>query len=118
MFGWLFKSKKKKIAESVDVVEEFVTPSEDVDTEIRPDIVRQTRRKPTFAEAVLLTAYGSAKKGVVLDVSTKGAKVRFVSTDGIIEGSKMRLKIPRRNLSKIGRIAWKDQTDIGLDFIS
>jgi len=118
MFGWLFKSKKKKIEESVESVVENVTAADDTSTEITADVVRQTRRKPTFAEAVLSTAYGSAKKGVVLDVSKKGAKVRFVSTDGMIEGAKMRLKIPRRNVSKIGRIAWKDQTDVGLDFIS
>ncbi|MEM6534858.1 MAG: PilZ domain-containing protein [Pseudomonadota bacterium] len=104
MFGGLKKkSGKKAAAQAVDVPE-------------LPTELRFSPRRNVFADLSLQTSNGQDMKGVVLDVSQCGARLRFVAADCMTE--RVRIDIPRLKIKKSARVRWRTRTDIGVEFLS
>lgn len=82
--------------------------------DVAPKDLRLAHRTDTFADATIRTPEGQAKKGVVLDISPCGARLRFVATESL--GENISVRIPRLQLQRKARIRWATRTDIGVEF--
>lgn len=101
MFG-LFKNKQKQA--DADLAEpEFVER-------------RRSERSNVFADAVAISNNGQfRKKGVALDLSPNGSRIRFENGDSLVDG--MEVKIARYGLKRRARMRWRTRTDVGIEFI-
>lgn len=101
MFG-LFKSNKKQ-----------------ADAEIaEPEVVERRRsdRSNVFADAVAISNNGHyRKKGVALDLSSDGTRIRFENGDSLVDG--MEVKIARYGIKRRARMRWRTRTDVGVEFV-
>ena len=104
MFSWL-----KRQAEPTD--------ANDVVIDQEPISKRGNERQNAYAEATVITLHGMEKRGVILNLSDVGAKIRFVSADGLVKDDTVSIRIPRHSLKCRAIVQWKDKTDIGLRFI-
>lgn len=104
MFDW-FKGKnthKKPVAEPV-------TEAEQVER-------RDTSRNDTYADVVAKSNSGRyLKRGIALDLSAKGARLRFENGDSLLDG--MQVNIARYGINRRGRMRWRTRTDVGVEFM-
>lgn len=84
--------------------------------EIDPPMERESVRENAYAEAIVQTQHGQEKRGVLIDVSETGARIRFVSADGVMPGDTIRIIVSLKRIKRVGTIRWKDKTDIGVRF--
>ena len=104
MFGGLKKKSRNK------------APVQTVKVPDLPTELRFAPRRDTFADMKLQTSSGRDLKGIVLDVSQTGARLRFVAADSLTE--MVRIDVPRLNLRKRARVRWKTRTDVGVEFLN
>lgn len=101
MFG-LFQKKKK--------VEE---------TEVSEPEAQERRtsdRQNVYADAVAISNSGRfLKKGVALDLSANGSRLRFENGDSLVDG--MVVSIARYGIKRPARMRWRTRTDVGIEFI-
>lgn len=102
MFGRLFKrSPKEDESSEEDLIEELVP--------------RRAERDAVYAEAILITRTGVEKRGILMDMSETGVRMRFVSADGLLPGDMVKVKAILKSFRGIGTIRWKDKTDLGIE---
>lgn len=77
---------------------------------------RESERENAYAEAIVQTQHGQEKRGVLIDISETGARIRFVSADGLVEGDMVRVLVTLKRIKRVGTIRWKDKTDVGVRF--
>ena len=101
MFG-LFQKKKK-----VDEAEVL---------EVEPQERRSSERQNVYADAVAISNNGRfLKKGVALDLSANGSRLRFENGDSLVDG--MVVSIARYGIKRPARMRWRTRTDVGIEFI-
>ena len=101
MFG-LFQKKKK--VEEADV------------SETEPQERRSSERQNVYADAVAISNNGRfLKKGVALDLSATGSRLRFENGDSLVDG--MVVSIARYGIKRPARMRWRTRTDVGIEFI-
>ena len=101
MFG-LFR-KKKNIEES---------DASDLEWQER----RGTERRNVYADAVAISNNGRfLKKGIALDLSANGSRLRFENGDSLVDG--MVVSIARYGIKRPARMRWRTRTDVGIEFI-
>lgn len=101
MFG-LFQKKKK-----VDEAEV---------SEVEPQERRSSERQNVYADAVAISNNGRfLKKGVALDLSANGSRLRFENGDSLVDG--MVVSIARYGIKRPARMRWRTRTDVGIEFI-
>ena len=101
MFGW-FKGKK-------EAVEAPVQEPEQQDR-------RVADRADTYADVVAKSNSGRfLKKGIALDLSANGARLRFENGDSLLDG--MQVNIARYGIKRRGRMRWRTRTDVGVEFM-
>ncbi len=101
MFGWLRKPK---------------TPEIEVETVTEPAERRVAVRNDTYADVVAKSNQGRfLQRGIALDVSSNGARLRFENGDSLIDG--MVVNISRYGIERRGRMRWRTRTDVGIEFI-
>lgn len=79
-------------------------------------IEREAERQNAYAEAIVQTRHGQEKRGVLIDISDTGARIRFVSADGVVPDDMIRVIVPLKRIKRVAMIKWKDKTDIGVKF--
>lgn len=101
MFG-LFRKKKN--------VEESDT------SELEWQDRRDTERRNVYADAVAISNNGRfLKKGIALDLSANGSRLRFENGDSLVDG--MVVSIARYGIKRPARMRWRTRTDVGVEFI-
>lgn len=101
MFGW-FKTKKQ------DPVEPLPEPE--------PEERRVAERNDTYADVVAKSNSGRfLKKGIALDLSANGARLRFENGDSLLDG--MQVNIARYGIKRRGKMRWRTRTDVGVEFL-
>ncbi|MEM1390089.1 MAG: hypothetical protein AAGG45_03330 [Pseudomonadota bacterium] len=86
-------------------------PEESVET---GHVARCEERYEVYIEAMLLSRSGVEKHGIITDLSNYGARMRFVSTDGLVIGDMVKVRAILKSFRAIGEIRWKDKTDLGI----
>ena len=102
MFGW-FKRADDPV---IEVVEE-------------PEMVerRSAQRNDTYADVVAKSNSGRfLKRGIALDLSANGARLRFENGDSLLDG--MVVNISRYGVKRRGKMRWRTKTDVGVEFIN
>ncbi len=100
MFG-LFRRKK---ADEIEVLE--------------PEVVerRRSERQDIYADAVAISNNGRfLKKGVALDLSADGTRLRFENGDSLLDG--MIVNIARYGIKRRAVMRWRTRTDVGIEFL-
>ena len=101
MFG-LFR--RNKAAEDTPVVE-----PEQVER-------RRAERSDVYADAVAISNSGRyLKKGIALDLSAEGTRLRFENGDSLLDG--MVVNIARYGIKRRARMRWRTRTDVGIEFL-
>ena len=101
MFG-LFGRKKETIDLS-DVVD-------------KPKERRASERRDIYADAVASSEKGRfLKKGIALDLSANGSRLRFENNDSVADG--MVISIARYGIKRRARTRWRTRTDVGIEFL-
>ena len=101
MLNWLTGSKKQE-----------------TEAEQEPESVerRGTDRSDTYADVVAKSNNGRfLKRGIALDLSSNGARLRFENGDSLLDG--MVVNIARYGIKRRGRMRWRTRTDVGIEFI-
>lgn len=100
MFG-LFRRKK---VEEIEIEE--------------PEVVerRRSERRDIYADAVAISNNGRfLKKGVALDLSATGTRLRFENGDSLLDG--MIVNIARYGIKRRAIMRWRTRTDVGIEFL-
>ena len=105
MFDWLGKLFRR-------TPEPEPEPTPEV--EALPEVERTGDRAHSFMEAIIITQNAYRKKGVAVDMSETGARLRFHSTEGLTEI--VQVKIPLAKVDRSARVVWKDGTDVGVQY--
>lgn len=101
MFGWL-KGKGNTAPELVEEPEQVER--------------RKAERSDTYADVVAKSNSGRfLKKGIALDLSADGARLRFENGDSLLDG--MEVNIARYGIKRRGRMRWRTRTDVGVEFL-
>lgn len=103
MFGFL-KSKK----------EEILPPKEGDGTSLRAVLPRPARES-AYKEATINTQSGVRYRGIVVDHSTTGVRIRFQSVEPLPDV--VNLSVPGLHFKGTARVVWRDMVDFGLEFI-
>jgi len=83
--------------------------------ELEPLERRRAERQNTYADLLAVSANGgNRKRGIVLDLSETGARIRFEYGDGMVDG--MLIKIARYGIIKPANVRWRTRTDVGVEF--
>lgn len=73
-------------------------------------------RQDVYADAIALTSKGRfLKKGIALDLSANGSRLRFENGDSLLDG--MVVSIARYGIKRRARMKWRTRTDVGIEFI-
>ena len=102
MFGWFKRAEEPEI-----------------EVEEEPEIVerRAAERNDTYADVVAKSNSGRfLKRGIALDLSANGARLRFENGDSLLDG--MVVNISRYGVKRRGRMRWRTKTDVGVEFIN
>ena len=76
--------------------------------------MRLAARKDLWCEC-LLTAFGAeVREAVIVDISKKGARVRFRRRGSLPDN--VHIKATRLGLNRMARVAWQTMFDAGLEF--
>jgi hypothetical protein len=106
MFG-LFKSKKAKVTRGDATAE---AASEQTER-------RAKGRANTYADMVAISGNGhNRRRGIVLDLSETGARVRLEAGDNLVDG--MTVKIGRYSITRKAVTRWRTRTDLGIEFVN
>ncbi|MEL6414152.1 MAG: hypothetical protein AAFQ15_04340 [Pseudomonadota bacterium] len=101
MFGLFGRNKKSN--EPDDAIEEPVER-------------RSSDRNDIYADAIALTEQGRfLKKGIALDLSANGSRLRFENGDSLNDG--MVVSIARYGIKRRTRLRWRTRTDVGVEFL-
>ena len=77
---------------------------------------RAARRVSTYADIVAVSGNGAyRKRGIMLDLSEHGARVRFENGDSLLED--MTLSAARYGIKRKVEMRWRTRTDVGIRFI-
>ena len=77
---------------------------------------RKFERSDTYADVVAKSNSGRfLKKGIALDLSANGARLRFENGDSLLDG--MVVNIARYGIKRRGRMRWRTRTDVGVEFL-
>lgn len=101
---------KSKARVSTDRLKQLADPA----PAPKPKSRRTAPRKDSWAECSLMSAEGAQWKGVIIDVSRLGARVRFRHRSQL--PGRVRIVSPRYKLNRIARVVWQDDSDAGLEF--
>lgn len=89
---------------------------ESLDEDLLEELVpRRAEREAVYAEATLISRSGVEKRGILMDMSETGVRMRFVSSDGLLPGDMVKVKAILKSFRGIGTVRWKDKTDIGIE---
>ncbi len=101
MFGWLRRGKAPVDTSEID--------AEQVER-------RLAERSDTYADVVAMSNAGRyLKKGIALDLSATGSRLRFENGDSLLDG--MVVKISRYGIKRKARMRWRTRTDVGIEFL-
>ena len=101
MFGWL-KGPKDPVIE--------------VEPEPEAAERRTAERNDTYADVVAKSNNGRfLKRGIALDLSANGARLRFENGDSLLDG--MVVNIARYGIKRRGKMRWRTRTDVGVEFV-
>ena len=101
MFGWLRRAEK---------------PADT--SEVEPEMVerRRAERSDVYADVVATSNAGRyLKKGIALDLSPTGTRLRFENGDSLLDG--MVINISRYGIKRKARMCWRTRTDVGIEFL-
>ena len=87
-------------------------------TEVEPEQVerRNSDRRDVYADVVAMSNAGRfLKKGIALDLSRDGTRVRFQNSDSLLDG--MVVSISRYGIKRKARMRWRTRTDVGVEFL-
>lgn len=102
MFGLFRKSKQV----------ESDAPSNEIEIDDR----RAEGRRNVYADVMTKTDGGrNAKRGIVLDLSARGARLRLEHGDTLVDG--MLVRIPRYGITVPAKVRWSNRQDIGVEFV-
>ena len=102
MFDWFKRAKEPEIG----VEEEAETVER-----------RVAERNDTYADVVAKSNSGRfLKRGIALDLSANGARLRFENGDSLLDG--MVVNISRYGVKRRGKMRWRTKTDVGVEFIN
>lgn len=77
---------------------------------------RTAERNDVYADVVAMTSGGRfLKKGVALDLSRDGTRIRFENGDSLLDG--MVVNISRYGIKRKARLRWRTRTDVGIEFL-
>lgn len=105
MFGFLKRREKE---------EEQQDFSLDQGESLKAYIPRETREN-SYKEASVTFPSGYKLRGIVIDYSEGGVRMRFMNVEHLPEI--VDLSIPSLNVHCQARVAWHDTIDYGLEFI-
>jgi hypothetical protein len=101
VFGWL-NGRKNPVIE--------------IDPEPETVERRRAERNDTYADVVAKSNKGRVlKRGIVLDLSASGARLRFENGDSLLDG--MIVNIARYGVKRRSRMRWRTRTDVGVEFV-
>ena len=90
------------------------TPKDDV---IEIDDRRSEGRRNIYADVVVKSDVKRAlKRGIALDLSAHGARIRLEHGDRLVDG--MHIQIPRYGITVPATVRWSSGQDIGIEFTS
>ena len=76
---------------------------------------RALPRKATYADVIAVSeGGGTQKRGIVLDLSDQGARLRLEYSDGLLDG--MIVKIARYGVTRPAIVRWRTRMDVGVEF--
>lgn len=76
---------------------------------------RKAKRQDAWAVCSVISREGHRVDGVMLNLSTSGARVRFRSRSSLPEV--VRLSSSRYKVNRLAEVIWQDTYDAGLHFI-
>ena len=77
---------------------------------------RTSERQNVYADAVAISNKGRfLKKGIALDLSSEGSRLRFENGDSLVDG--MVVNIARYGIKRPARMRWRTRTDVGIEFM-
>lgn len=102
MFGFFRKSKEPNSEAQQDVIE--------------IDDRRSEGRRNVYADVMTKSDGGrDVKRGIVLDLSAHGARLRLEHGDRLVDG--MLVRIPRYGITVPAKVRWSNRRDIGVEFV-
>ena len=91
-------------------------PEETIEVETEEVERRRSDRRDVYADVVAMSNAGRfLKKGIALDLSRDGTRVRFQNSDSLLDG--MVVKISRYGIKRKARMRWRTRTDVGVEFL-
>lgn len=82
---------------------------------IEIDDRRSEGRRNVYADVMAKTDGGrDVKRGIVLDLSAHGARLRLEHGDTLVDG--MLVRIPRYGITVPAKVRWSSRQDIGVEF--
>lgn len=101
MFGWFGRGKNPANTDEVE--------ADSVDR-------RRSERHDVYADVVASSNTGRfEKRGVALDLSRDGTRIRFQNSDSLADG--MTVSISRYGIKRKARMRWRTRTDVGIEFL-
>ena len=104
MFGFL-KSRKEEIL-----------PERESDGSTLRAVLPRPVRESSYKEAVLTTNTGIKYRGIVIDHSQTGVRIRFQSIEPLPD--LVHLNISGLHYKGSARVVWRDTVDFGLEFVT
>lgn len=101
----LFKSKPQPKVE----------PIQSGDEERLRAYIPRAERENSFKEAVITFPTGYKTRGIVVDYSATGVRVRFQTVEHLPDV--VMLSVPGLNMTTKARMVWHDRIDYGLEFL-
>lgn|GEM_PF-2680536 len=89
-----------------------------IEEESEPEFVdrRAVPRNNVYADVVAKSNKGRfLKRGIALDLSSHGARLRFENGDSLLDG--MTVNISRYGIKRRGKMRWRTRTDVGVEFV-
>lgn len=78
---------------------------------------RREGRRNVYADIMARSDGGrQTKRGIVLDLSAHGARLRLEHGDMLVDG--MLVRIPRYGITVPARVRWSSRQDIGVEFVN
>lgn len=101
----LFKSKPQPKVE----------PIQNGDDERLRAYIPRAERENSFKAAVVTFPTGYKARGIVVDYSATGVRIRFQTIEHLPEV--VTLSVPGLNMTAQARLVWSDRIDYGLEFL-
>ncbi|MGH1422494.1 MAG: PilZ domain-containing protein [Hyphomonas sp.] len=102
----IFGSKKTAAVPAADRVDQVIAPEKDTP---RP------ARAMVYREVTVMYESGYTRKGVVLDYSDHGVRLRFSTVERLPD--EVRLKADAVGLHGAARVVWQEGSEVGLTMI-